>query len=1119
MASNHVIFIHPDGTSPAHFTMARLVTGGPDSRLNWDNLSESRIYLGHMEDQLTGTSNGGAVTHATGVKVYAESFGFELVRDENGNPVIDEATGRPVETDLTALSGKNQTIMQEAVAANKATALINSGVIAEPGSGAFAAKVGQGDVPDGAQGFAAFPRGQFAEITRQVVESGIDVILGGGLVNYLPAGTEPPAGAVYAQSAAQLDAISTASNIRPSINLIELAKSLGYTIVYTEEQLKAAAADPTVLKVLGIFANEDTFNDNIPTPQANLRGVEENLIATNTPAYVPTAPTVGEMLKAAQTILERNPKFANGSFTVLEEEGTDNFGNINNAAGTLEALIRTDEAIGVAKEFYAKYPNTLIITAADSDAGGLQIDDTGTTVGNFRTNPTGLNLPDFPDFQNPGDGQRGVGTAAFVAKPSASGNSYTFGAAWAGTPDFAGAIVTKAHGLNADKLPATIDNTDIYRVMYETLFGEDLPDRPVPQAIPAPAPTKETGNVIFFHPDGTSPSIYGFARFVSQGPDGRLNYDLMSNSGVYLGHMRDQIVGTSNAGAVTHATGVKAQAGSFGLDEFGEPVVSRSGKRGVTILEEAIAAGKSTAVINSGFIAEPGTGAFLAEVQSRRDVTTITAQVLESGVDIILGGGEIHYLPAGTVGRFGEAGIRTDGRNLIEEAKAAGYTVIYTKAELQNLPAGTSKVLGIFAAEDTYNDRPEELNKSLGLDNYGQFLPDGTPTDPPTIAEMLAAALPILAANPNGFMVVAEEEGTDNLGNNNNSRGVLDAALRADAALGVAMEFIRNTDPNTLLITAADSEAGGIQVWQPTPFAPALPDTINTALTLPTNPTDSRTFQNPVDGSEGRVTPLTTFQAKPSLDGEMGNFVTAWAGLTDFSGSVVAKTYGMNADLLNSTVDNTEIYQIMYKTLFGMDSLPDYQDGTNDADELVGGDGRDVIVAFGGDDTVAGGLGNDILYGGAGDDLVRGDRNVSDAQNGEPGGDDILYGGAGNDRLFGKAGNDMLYGEAGDDLLIGDDGDDLLWGGLGNDTLIGDNFSGGSGINTFVLAAGQGIDTIVDFHVGRDKIGLAEGLSFSDLFIAQSGSSTLIALDEEILAVVNGVDAHSFSAGSFVNVG
>lgn len=1119
MTNNHVIFIHPDGTTPSHFSMARLVQEGPDGRLNWDTLDEARIYLGHMEDQLTGTSNGGAVTHATGVKVYAESFGFEVVRDENGDPVIDESTGRAVEEELIALSGTNQTIMQEAVAANKATALINSGVIAEPGTGAFAAEVGQADVPEGAEGFAAFPRGQFAEITRQVVESGIDVILGGGLVNYLPVGTEPPAGAVYAESAAQLDAISTEANIRPDENLIELAESLGYTVVYTEDELNAVAADPSVTKVLGIFANEDTFNDSIRLSDgSSLRGYDENLVNTDTPPYVPSAPTVGEMMAAAQTILERNPKFENGSLTVLEEEGTDNFGNINSASGMLEGLLRTDEAVGVALDFYERYPNTLIITAADSDAGGLQVDDTGETAGTFRTNPTGLDLPDFPDFENPGDGQQGVGTDAFVAESSDSGNVYTFDVAWAGTPDFAGAVVAKAHGLNADRLPATVDNTDIYRAMYETLFGEELPDRNVPEFIPAPEATEETGNVIFIHPDGTSPTMYGLGRFVSEGPDGRLNYDLMSNSGVYLGHMRDRIVGTSNAGAVTHATGVKAQSGSFGLDEFGEPVVSRSGQRGVTILEEAIAAGKSTAVINSGFIAEPGTGAFLAEVENRSNVAEITAQILESGVDVILGGGEIHYLPVGTVGRFGQEGIRDDGRNLIEEAEAAGFTVVYDLEELQDIPPDTTKLLGIFAAEDTYNDNPEEQNQSLGLDNYGQVLPDGSPTNQPTVAQMLEAALPILSADPDGFMVVMEEEGTDNLGNDNNSRGVLEAVLRADEAFGVAMDFIRNEDPNTLLITAADSEAGGIQVWQPTPFGPALPDLIDEALTLPTNPTDTETFENPVDGSEGRVPPLTTFQAQPSLDGEMGNFVTAWAGTSDFYGSVVSKTYGMNADLLNSTLDNTEIYQIMYQTLFGLNALPDYQDGTNEGDELIGGEDEDVIVAFGGDDTVAGGLGDDILYGSEGSDLLRGDLSSRDAQNSEPGGDDLIYGGTGDDRIGGKAGDDELYGEAGDDTLWGDDGDDLLWGGLGDDTLIGDNFSGGSGINIFVLADGEGTDTIIDFHVGRDMIGLADGLTFADLSIGRGNSSALITLGEEILAIVNNVSANDLTADMFVAI-
>ncbi|NES86610.1 MAG: alkaline phosphatase, partial [Moorea sp. SIO2B7] len=207
------------------------------------------------------------------------------------------------------------------------------------------------------------------------------------------------------------------------------------------------------------------------------------------------------------------------------------------------------------------------------------------------------------------------------------------------------------------------------------------------------------------------------------------------------------------------------------------------------------------------------------------------------------------------VGRFGQEGIRENGRNLIDEAIAAGFTVVFNLDQLQSILEDTTKLLSIFAAEDTYNDNPEEQNQSLGLDNYGQFLPDGTLTNQPTVAQMLEAALPILSADPDGFMVVLEEEGTDNLGNDNNSRGVLEALLRGDDALGVAMDFIREQDPNTLLITAADSEASGVQVWQPTPFAPALPETIDSALTLFVNPTDTETFQNPVDGTEGRVPP------------------------------------------------------------------------------------------------------------------------------------------------------------------------------------------------------------------------------------------------------------------------
>ncbi|MEM8505416.1 MAG: hypothetical protein AAF716_19975, partial [Cyanobacteria bacterium P01_D01_bin.1] len=98
--------------------------------------------------------------------------------------------------------------------------------------------------------------------------------------------------------------------------------------------------------------------------------------------------------------------------------------------------------------------------------------------------------------------------------------------------------------------------------------------------------------------------------------------------------------------------------------------------------------------------------------------------------------------------------------------------------------------------------------------------------------------------------------------------------------------------------------------------------------------------------------------------------------------------------------------------------------------------------------------------------------------------------------------------------IWGDDGDDLIRGGAGNDRLVGDNFSGGIGSDTFVLAAGEGTDTILDFEVGTDLIGLADGLSFGSLTF--DGSSIL--LEDETLAVLQGVDTTSLDESSFLSV-
>jgi Ca2+-binding RTX toxin-like protein len=164
------------------------------------------------------------------------------------------------------------------------------------------------------------------------------------------------------------------------------------------------------------------------------------------------------------------------------------------------------------------------------------------------------------------------------------------------------------------------------------------------------------------------------------------------------------------------------------------------------------------------------------------------------------------------------------------------------------------------------------------------------------------------------------------------------------------------------------------------------------------------------------------------------------------------------------------------------------------SDGFGGTSSANVSVAVGG--TQTGGSGNDTLTGTAGNDSLNG-RN----------GNDSLIGNAGNDTLIGGNGTDFLVGSAGNDLLNGDNGDDTLTGGLGSDTL-----TGGNGQDIFVFAPGEGIDTINDFSLSNDKIGLTGGLTFGNL----SFSGNQILMGSEVLAVVTGVNTNTLTASNFV---
>jgi alkaline phosphatase len=423
---------------------------------------------------------------------------------------------------------------------------------------------------------------------------------------------------------------------------------------------------------------------------------------------------------------------------------------------------------------------------------------------------------------------------------------------------------------------------------------------PAAAQMPAsPTGTPSTGNVVFFHPDGSSISHWGALRLHTKGPDGTLAWDELPHMALYKGHMKDALAGTSHGGATVHAYGVKVAADSFGLDRD-QPITAASGKP-ASIMREAMAAGRAVGVVQTGHLAEPGSAAFLASSVARNDYAGIAEQVVRSGAQVILGGGEELLLPVGVAGRHGP-GKRTDGLDLVAWAKASGYTVVYTREELRAVdPATTPKLLGLFAANDTYNDDTEEKNAAAGLPHY---LPTA-----PTVAEMAAAALTILSRAPGGFFLVVEEEGVDNFGNMNNAAGALEALRRADEAVAVLHAHVK-ANPDTLLIMAADSDAGGMQVVGPGPGKAMVPG----------QPLPERSKNGaPADGVTG--TASAPFMSAPDAKFQRWPFAVVWATENDVAGAILVRAAGRNAELVRGRVDNTDVYKIMYRTLFGV-TLP-----------------------------------------------------------------------------------------------------------------------------------------------------------------------------------------------------
>lgn len=285
-------------------------------------------------------------------------------------------------------------------------------------------------------------------------------------------------------------------------------------------------------------------------------------------------------------------------------------------------------------------------------------------------------------------------------------------------------------------------------------------------------------NIILFIGDGMGAEQRKAARWASVGQNGRLFMDDMPVTGSIETRSADNAITDSAAAGTAYAAGVNTKNGVIGMDANLKSVT--------TILERARRRGMLAGLVTTTQITHATPAVFAAHVPNRNSMTEIAEQMLATGVQVLLGGGEDEFLPPSTAGCYPETGKRTDGKNLIREAVASGYDYICDASAFRKIDvSSTTQLLGLFADEGM--QRPYS----------------------PSLADMTQTAIDILSKDADGFFLMVEGGQIDWACHGNNAKNAILDTLGLDAAVAVAKRFAAKT-MDTLIIVTADHETGGM---------------------------------------------------------------------------------------------------------------------------------------------------------------------------------------------------------------------------------------------------------------------------------------------------------------------
>jgi alkaline phosphatase len=325
-AKNVILFIG-DGMSPAHRTAARLLSKGIAEgkalgKLAMDDMPQMALVATAGSDSIITDSANSASAYATGHKTAVNALG--VYADRTADPLDD-----PKVENITSLVQRRLGL---------SVGIVTNTEIQDATPAAMVAHTRR--------------RAAYDEIVKQFLDAKPDVLMGGGLANFLP------------KSAA-------GSKRQDEIDYVSRFREAGYRYVTTAVELNAAGREAGTKKLLGLFAI------------GNMDGALDRMfLKGGTVSKFPDQPDLTEQVSVALDILSKNEA---GFFLMVESGLIDKYTHRLDMERAVYDTIMLDNAVKLTRTWAAPRGDTLILVLPDHNHPvGLvgTIDDDMTSIPN-----------------------------------------------------------------------------------------------------------------------------------------------------------------------------------------------------------------------------------------------------------------------------------------------------------------------------------------------------------------------------------------------------------------------------------------------------------------------------------------------------------------------------------------------------------------------------------------------------------------------------------------------------------------------------------------------------------------------------------------------------------------